>query len=72
MMNFIVIGEMSNKLSGPFKDQSPHIDWRKISALRNIIAHDYFGIDEEEIWQIIKNKLPVLLANLKEILSKVE
>lgn len=67
MMNFIVIGEMSNKLSDSLKEQTSHIDWRKISALRNIIAHDYFGVDEEEIWQIIRLKIPALKDDLLKI-----
>lgn len=60
MMNFIVIGEMASKLSDGFKDKHNEIEWRKISSLRNVIAHDYFGIDGKEIWQIINNKLPEL------------
>ena len=60
MMNFIVVGEMANKLSESFKERHHSIEWRKISDLRNIIAHDYFGIDNKEVWQIIKNKIPEL------------
>jgi uncharacterized protein with HEPN domain len=70
MMNLIVIGEMANKLSNEFKEDTAHIDWRKISALRNIIAHDYFGVDEEEIWQIIQNKLPALKIGIEMIISQ--
>ena len=47
MMNFIVVGEMANKLSESFKEKHNTIEWRKISDLRNIIAHDYFGIDDK-------------------------
>ena len=63
MMNFVVIGEMIEKLSEDFKDNHPTIEWQKIKGFRNIVAHDYFGIDAEEVWQIIKNKIP----KLKEI-----
>lgn len=56
MMNFIIIGEMAEKLSDEFRDNfSSQIDWYKIKGFRNIIAHNYFGIDAEEVWQIIKN-----------------
>lgn len=60
LMNFIVIGEMAAKLSEDFKTNNPEIEWWKIKGLRNIVAHDYFGVDAEEIWQIIHNKIPVL------------
>ncbi len=70
MMNFIVIGEMAEKLSESFKKQTEkNIDWFKIKGLRNIIAHNYFGIDIEEIWQIIENSLLDLRTNI-EIITK--
>ncbi len=61
MMNFIVIGEMAEKLTEAFKVTTElKIDWYKIRGFRNIIAHNYFGIDVEEVWQIIHNNLPDL------------
>ena len=67
MMNFIVIGEMAEKLSDKYQETTcSEIDWLKISGLRNIVAHNYFGIDAEEIWQIIKNRLPSLKAFIKQ------
>lgn len=60
MMNFIMIGEMVVKLSDDFKAQFSEIEWYKIKGLRNIAAHDYFGIDAEEVWQIIQKYLPDL------------
>lgn len=60
LMNIIVIGEMSSKLSDGFKNNNPEIEWWKIKGLRNIVAHDYFGVDADEIWQIIQNKIPAL------------
>ena len=66
MMNFIVVGEMANKLSESFKEKHNTIEWRKISDLRNIIAHDYFGIDDKEVWQIIKKKIPQLKNYLEQ------
>ena len=67
MMNFVIIGEMVAKLSDDFKNQYPEIEWHKIKGLRNIAAHDYFGIDAEEVWQIIQNNLPVLKKFIEKI-----
>jgi uncharacterized protein with HEPN domain len=67
MMNFVVIGEMIEKLSEDFKDSHPAIEWQKIKGFRNIVAHDYFGIDAEEVWQIIKNKIPKLKEDIRRI-----
>jgi len=67
LMNFIVIGEMAGKLSDEFKISNAEIEWWKIKGLRNIVAHDYFGIDAEEIWQIIKIWLPRLKLYINSI-----
>jgi uncharacterized protein with HEPN domain len=70
MMNFIVIGEMADKLSTEFRDSTEsQIDWIKIRGLRNIIAHNYFGIDAEEIWQIIHDSLVKLAASIEKIIK---
>jgi uncharacterized protein with HEPN domain len=68
MMNFVVIGEMVEKLSEEFKRQHNHIEWIKIKGFRNIVAHDYFGIDAEEVWQIIKNKIPDLKKDIQKLI----
>jgi uncharacterized protein with HEPN domain len=69
MMNFVVIGEMVDKLSNEFKKKHHEIEWTKIKGFRNIVAHDYFGIDAEEVWQIIKSKIPALKSNIKSLLD---
>jgi uncharacterized protein with HEPN domain len=68
MMNFVVIGEMVDKLSDDFKKKHDKVEWIKIKGFRNIVAHDYFGIDAEEVWQIIKNKIPKLKADIQGLL----
>jgi uncharacterized protein with HEPN domain len=67
MMNFVVIGEMVDKLSENFKRDHTNIEWIKIKGFRNLVAHDYFGIDAEEVWQIIKNKIPDLKSEIQKL-----
>lgn len=70
MMNFIVIGEMADKFSEAFiNGTSTKIDWLKVKAFRNIIAHNYFGIDAEEVWQIILSSLPILKRELETLIK---
>lgn len=71
MMNFVVIGEMVQKLSENFKNAHPELEWNKIKGFRNIVVHDYFGIDAEEVWQIAKNKIPDLRIDITNILDKL-
>jgi len=69
MMNFVVIGEMVDKLSDDLKESNPNIEWIKIKGFRNLVAHDYFGIDAEEVWQIIKSKIPKLRSDISKLLG---
>jgi len=70
MMNFIVIGEMVDKLSEDLiNETSDKIDWLKVKGFRNILAHNYFGIDAEEVWQIINSSLSKLKQDLESIIE---
>jgi len=69
MMNFVVIGEMIDRISDEFKKKHPEIEWIKIKGFGNIVAHDYFGIDADEVWQIIKTKIPTLKSDIKLLLD---
>ncbi len=68
MMNFIIIGEMVDRISEEFKKDNPQIEWIRIKGFRNLVAHDYFGIDAEEVWQIIFNDLPILKTEIEKII----
>ncbi len=70
MMNFILIGEAVSRLSDNLKLAHTQIDWANIKGFRNLVVHDYMGIDEYEVWAIIKNELPVLITDIKSVLSK--
>ena len=72
MMNFIIIGEMVGRLSDDFIEQYNHIDWYRIKSFRNIVAHDYFGIDAEEVWQIKSTHLIKLKDDLKLLLKNLD
>jgi uncharacterized protein with HEPN domain len=67
--NLEIIGEAANKVPDNFQKQHSSIEWRQISALRNVVAHQYFGIQDEIIWDIIQNKIPPLLENISLILK---
>ena len=69
MMQFVVIGEVISRLDTDFKTRHSDIPWQKIKDFRNIVAHDYFGIDADEIWDIIQNKLLPLNENIKSLLK---
>ncbi len=70
MMNFVVIGEEVGKLTVDLKTTNKQINWEKIHSLRNIIAHHYFGINVDIVWQIISIDLPKLKDDLNLLLKQ--
>ncbi len=67
--NLIVIGEAVKNLPLDFKQQHPEIEWRKIAGLRDIVVHEYFGIDEDILWDVIHTKIPELEKAIDNILA---
>lgn len=65
--NLEVIGEAVKNLPEHIKSKHSDIDWRAIAGMRDIIAHQYFGVDYNEIWKAIKEDLPLLDKKIKEI-----
>ncbi|MBC8487202.1 MAG: DUF86 domain-containing protein [Bacteroidetes bacterium] len=67
--NFEIIGEASKNVPLEIKNKYPEIPWKKMYGLRNLIAHEYFGIDYEMIWEISKNNLPQNSIDLRKIIE---
>lgn len=68
--NFEIIGEASSNIPQEIRDKYPFVEWRNISDFRNVLAHGYFGIDYEIMWEIIRDKLPELQKGIKTIIEK--
>ena len=68
--NLEIVGEAVKKVPESIRLQNPDVDWKKIGGLRDILIHEYFGIDHDIIWDIIQNKLPALMKRVQEIHQK--
>ena len=64
--NIEVIGEASTHLPIEIQEQYKDIPWSLMKGIRNVVAHEYFGIDLEIVWKTVKEDLPVL----KKLLGK--
>jgi len=65
--NLEILGEATRQLPMEFTIQHPAVPWRQIAGLRNRIVHEYFAVDLEIVWQVIRNDLPKLEAQLKSL-----
>lgn len=70
--NLQTMAESSQRLSDPTKALAPDVPWRAISGFRNIIVHDYLGLDLAMVWQVVAAELPPLLAGLHKIQAVVQ
>lgn len=67
--NLEIIGEATKKIPENVRSKYPDVDWKKIAGLRDILIHEYFGIDIEIIWDIMKNKLPFFRKQVERLLK---
>ena len=68
--NLEVIGEAVKKLPEDLRAKHPALEWKKMAGLRDILIHEYFGLDAEIVWDIVQNKVPVLDREVRTMLNQ--
>lgn len=69
--NLEILGEAAGRIPVEIRTGSREIEWRKIIALRNVLAHEYFGIHTKIVWDVIVDKLAPLKRACQEILKSL-
>lgn len=67
--NLELIGEAAKNVPGEIRAAHAEVEWKKIGGLRDILIHQYFGVDLEIILDVLRNKLPALEKNVRAILA---
>ena len=68
--NLEIIGEASKRVPKKIKDKHKDIEWKKIAGMRDVLIHDYLGVDVEIVWAVIENRLPELKKKITQILNQ--
>lgn len=66
-----IIGEACNHVDAETMAKHPKVEWRKIVGLRNLLIHEYFGVDVALVWDIVHSNLPDLKAQLSSVLEDI-
>jgi uncharacterized protein with HEPN domain len=69
--NLQVLAESTQRLSDNLKSQWPQVEWGRIAAFRNVLVHDYLGLDMERIWTVTQRDVPELKKSVEQMLSKL-
>lgn len=70
LRNLHTMSESTQRLSRTLKAKHPEVDWRRIAAFRNVLVHDYLGIDLGRVWEIVQRDVPVLKSRISAMLDE--
>ena len=68
--NLEIIGEAAKHIPDDIRELIPQIEWRKVAGMRDMLIHAYFGIDNDILWDVAKNKVPQLLEAARSYSSE--
>jgi Uncharacterized conserved protein len=72
MRNFEVIGEAVKQLSPPLRAEYPDVPWRRVAGFRDVLIHNYMGVDLDEVWNVIEKDLPRLKQTVEAMREEIE
>ena len=67
-----LLGEAAKNLPFSFRNKYPSIEWKKIIGTRDKLIHQYFGVDLDLMWDVVKKELPKLKKQIKDILKGLQ
>jgi uncharacterized protein with HEPN domain len=70
--NLEVIGEAAKRISAVARANMPSLDWKAIYGMRDVLIHDYIGVDLDEVWNVACTRIPELMSILEDFLGRPE
>jgi uncharacterized protein with HEPN domain len=64
-----IVGEAAKRLSPQVLSRSPDVPWRQVAGMRDVLIHDYMGVDLERVWNVLQQDLPSMRRAVEELLK---
>ena len=71
MRRLEIMGEAVKNIPSEFRDEYPKIPWKQIAGMRDVLIHEYFGVNLERVWKTLKTDLPELKQKISEVSQKL-
>jgi len=65
-----VVGEATKRISTEFREKYPHVPWKMIAGMRDVLIHQYDAVDLLTVWDTAVNDIPKIISQLEKIIKK--